>query len=129
QDNIEEINEFFKKPKKDFFDIRLTTLYTFIKCIAYSEINCENNGFEYETNLFPDITSQLQVDICELISLIEKLTVFFMLMFFVGLGSHCMAFNKQTVRNNSKVKMEKILFVNGSPNRNGNTAALAKVLL
>lgn len=72
QDNIEEINEFFKKPKKDFFDIRLTTLYTFIKCIAYSEINCENNGFEYETNLFPDITSQLQVDICELISLIEK---------------------------------------------------------
>lgn len=71
-DNIEEINEFLKKPKKDCLDIRLATLYTFIKCIAYSVINCENKGFEYETNLFPDIISQLQVDVSELISLIEK---------------------------------------------------------
>lgn len=31
--------------------------------------------------------------------------------------------------NNKETTMEKILFVNGSPNRNGNTAALAKVLL
>lgn len=31
--------------------------------------------------------------------------------------------------NNNEVEMEKILFINGSPNRDGNTAALAKVLL
>lgn len=32
-------------------------------------------------------------------------------------------------KNKNEEKMEKILFVNGSPNRDGNTAALAKVLL
>lgn len=31
--------------------------------------------------------------------------------------------------NNEETTMERILFVNGSPNRNGNTAALAKALL
>lgn len=44
---------------------------------------------------------------------------------------HCPACSKDSDTNekNNNVKMEKILFVNGSPNRDGNTAALAKVLL
>ena len=49
---------------------------------------------------------------------------------FVQLGTNCKSANeKQTATTNKEEKMEKILFVNGSPNRDGNTAALAKVLL
>lgn len=49
---------------------------------------------------------------------------------FVQLGANCKSANeKQTTTTNKEEKMEKILFVNGSPNRDGNTAALAKVLL
>lgn len=40
---------------------------------------------------------------------------------FVQLGASC--------KDENKNEMEKILFVNGSPNRNGNTVALAKILL
>ena len=39
----------------------------------------------------------------------------------------CNNHNNEPMTKNTK--MEKILFINGSPNRNGNTAALAKVLL
>lgn len=42
---------------------------------------------------------------------------------------NCSAGTKISNSNNNEVKMEKILFINGSPNRDGNTAALAKVLL
>lgn len=49
---------------------------------------------------------------------------------FVLLGANCKSDNrKQTATINKGEKMEKILFINGSPNRDGNTAALAKVLL
>lgn len=49
---------------------------------------------------------------------------------FVQLEANCKSANeKQTATTNKEEKMEKILFVNGSPNRDGNTAALAKVLL
>lgn len=49
---------------------------------------------------------------------------------FIQLGANCKSANeKQTATTNKEEKMEKILFVNGSPNRDGNTAALAKVLL
>ncbi|MGN1375461.1 MAG: flavodoxin family protein [Prevotella sp.] len=37
--------------------------------------------------------------------------------------------NNNSNENKNENRMEKILFINGSPNRNGNTAALAKVLL
>lgn len=43
-------------------------------------------------------------------------------------GSACTGDNNGN-KNKNEEKMEKILFVNGSPNRDGNTAALAKVLL
>ena len=39
----------------------------------------------------------------------------------------CNNHNNEPMTKNTK--MEKILFINGSPNRDGNTAALAKVLL
>lgn len=42
---------------------------------------------------------------------------------------NCLAGTKKSDSNNNEVEMEKILFINGSPNRDGNTAALAKVLL
>ncbi|MGN0232993.1 MAG: flavodoxin family protein [Bacteroidaceae bacterium] len=52
-------------------------------------------------------------------------------LFFLMLGMmtiiNCSADTKN--KNFNENKMEKILFVNGSPNPNGNTAALAKVLL
>lgn len=58
---------------------------------------------------------------------IRKAVMLLAAMFFVGIGADC----KSECRNENKNKkdMEKILFVNGSPNRDGNTAALAKVLL
>ncbi len=37
--------------------------------------------------------------------------------------------NELEANNNEDTTMEKILFINGSPNRDGNTAALAKILL
>lgn len=43
-------------------------------------------------------------------------------------GTACKANNPKGMNNNEN-KKEKILFVNGSPNCDGNTAALAKVLL
>ena len=42
-------------------------------------------------------------------------------------GASCKANNKSMEKQTGK--QEKILFINGSPNRDGNTAALAKVLL
>lgn len=42
---------------------------------------------------------------------------------------NCSAGTKNSDYNNNEVKMERILFINGSPNRDGNTAALAKALL
>lgn len=61
---------------------------------------------------------------------IRKAAVLIAAAFFVQLGANCKSANeKQTTTTNKEEKMEKILFVNGSPNRDGNTAALAKVLL
>lgn len=49
---------------------------------------------------------------------------------FVALAANCKSNGHQPNSSNQNVRnMEKILFVNGSPNRDGNTAALAKVLL
>lgn len=58
-----------------------------------------------------------------------KLKSIFMLVvaaLFAQFGASCNNDNEQITKD---TKMEKILFVNGSPNRDGNTAALAKVLL
>lgn len=44
-------------------------------------------------------------------------------------GTACNAKTSAGTEGKQAAKTEKILFVNGSPNRNGNTAALAKVLL
>lgn len=44
-------------------------------------------------------------------------------------GAFCNADNTKIMSNNEVNKAEKILFVNGSPNRDGNTAALAAALL
>lgn len=58
-----------------------------------------------------------------------KLKSIFMLVvaaLFSQFGASCNNDNEQITKD---TKMEKILFVNGSPNRDGNTAALAKVLL
>lgn len=57
----------------------------------------------------------------------KVLTICVTLLFAV-FGAACKASNSTAMSNNDS-KQEKILFVNGSPNRNGNTAALAKVLL
>lgn len=54
------------------------------------------------------------------------LTLCAMLLMLVA-GASCKTNNKSM--NNQTDKQEKILFINGSPNREGNTAALAKVLL
>lgn len=54
------------------------------------------------------------------------LTLCAMLLMLVA-GASCKTNNKSM--NNQTNKQEKILFINGSPNREGNTAALAKVLL
>lgn len=54
------------------------------------------------------------------------LTLCAMLLMLVA-GASCKRNNKSM--NNQIDKQEKILFINGSPNREGNTAALAKVLL
>lgn len=54
------------------------------------------------------------------------LTLSAMLLMLVA-GASCKRNNKSM--NNQIDKQEKILFINGSPNREGNTAALAKVLL
>ena len=54
------------------------------------------------------------------------LTLCAMLLMLVA-GASCKRNNKSM--NNQIDKQEKILFINGSPNRDGNTAALAKVLL
>ena len=40
----------------------------------------------------------------------------------------CKTKNSSTMNYNEVNKTEKILFINGSPNRDGNTAALAKAL-
>lgn len=61
---------------------------------------------------------------------IRKAAMLVAAVLFVQLGANCKSVNeKQTATTNKEEKMEKILFVNGSPNRDGNTAALAKVLL
>ena len=61
---------------------------------------------------------------------IRKAAMLVAAVLFVQLGANCKSANeKQTATTNKEEKMEKILFVNGSPNRDGNTAALAKVLL
>lgn len=56
---------------------------------------------------------------------IRKVAMLVAAMLFVGMGADC----KNESINENKKDMEKILFVNGSPNSDGNTAALAKVLL
>ena len=56
---------------------------------------------------------------------IRKVAMLVAAMLFVGMGAVC----KNESINENKKDMEKILFVNGSPNSDGNTAALAKVLL
>lgn len=44
-------------------------------------------------------------------------------------GASCKESNGEKAMNNNSNKSEKILFINGSPRENGNTAALAKTLL
>ncbi len=57
-------------------------------------------------------------------------TIFAILLFFVaGMAAKTKVPNETTMNSNQVNKTEKILFVNGSPNKDGNTAALAKVLL
>lgn len=61
---------------------------------------------------------------------IKKVAMLLAAVLFVQMGANCKNTNKsKTTTESNNVKMEKILFINGSPNRNGNTAALAKVLL
>lgn len=48
---------------------------------------------------------------------------------FAVAGAVCKAETPASNNNNNATKNEKILFINGSPNRDGNTAALAKTLL
>lgn len=72
----------------------------------------------------------IHYDIMKLGNTIRKAAVLLVAVFMVQLGANCKSANeKQTTTNNNNEKMEKILFINGSPNRNGNTAALAKILL
>lgn len=58
----------------------------------------------------------------------NKVFVICATLFLILAGMGCKANNSKAMSNN-ETKQEKILFVNGSPNNNGNTAALAKVLL
>lgn len=61
---------------------------------------------------------------------IKKAAMLLAAMLFVPLGANSQnASQKQTATTNKEKTMARILFINGSPNRNGNTAALAKVLL
>ncbi len=56
--------------------------------------------------------------------------IFAILLFLVaGMAAKTKVSNETTMNSNQVNKTEKILFVNGSPNKDGNTAALAKVLL
>lgn len=59
----------------------------------------------------------------------NKVLTFGFAMLTMWAGVACRANNSQTMTSNETNKTEKILFINGSPNRNGNTASLAKVLL
>ena len=58
--------------------------------------------------------------------MLKKAALLLTALLFAQVGANC---NNEVKSENNEVKMEKILFVNGSPNRDGNTAALAKVLL
>lgn len=60
---------------------------------------------------------------------IRKVAVLLAAMLFVQTGINGKSGNETQITMNKEEKMEKILFVNGSPNRDGNTAALANVLL
>lgn len=44
-------------------------------------------------------------------------------------GANCQSNNSKNKNNNPIMQTKKILFINGSPNRDGNTAELAKILL
>lgn len=57
----------------------------------------------------------------------RKAAMLLAVVLFIQVGASC----KDAGKNNhlNETQMEKILFVNGSPNRDGNTAALAKTLL
>lgn len=66
----------------------------------------------------------------ELSNTIRKAAMLLATALFVQLAANGKsAHGQQTTLTNKVENMEKILFVNGSPNRDGNTAALAKVLL
>ena len=55
-------------------------------------------------------------------------TIFFVL-FAATAFALCKSSNKESMKQKNAQQTEKILFINGSPNRDGNTAALAKELL
>lgn len=60
---------------------------------------------------------------------LKKTALLLLAALFVQIGAEGKNANEKQTTTNKEEKMEKILFVNGSPNRDGNTAALAKVLL
>jgi len=61
----------------------------------------------------------------------KKVTLFIVMLLTIVLGMQ--AIGEKKMNNSEKLssvnKTEKILFINGSPNKDGNTAALAKILL
>lgn len=61
----------------------------------------------------------------------KKITLFIVMLLTIVLGMQ--AIGEKKMNNSEKLssagKTEKILFINGSPNKDGNTAALAKILL
>lgn len=59
----------------------------------------------------------------------KKILVLCIMLLTVVSDAICKSKNSSTMNYNEVNKTEKILFINGSPNRDGNTAALAKVLL
>ena len=59
----------------------------------------------------------------------KKMMALFASVLLAVAGTACNAKDTAGTEDKQAAKAEKILFVNGSPNRNGNTAALAKVLL
>lgn len=60
---------------------------------------------------------------------IRRLSAALVVLFCTLLGANCKSENKSETAMKETAKTEKILFINGSPNRDGNTAAMAGVLL
>jgi putative NADPH-quinone reductase len=59
----------------------------------------------------------------------KKVIALFAALLLIVTAVHCKNKTNETMKGNETNKTEKILFINGSPRENGNTAALAKTLL